>query len=226
VSLRVASISFIALLAALTLGGCQVVQFPTPSSSPSATGGSGGDGDANANGDEVDTSGVEGAEASGDLVDPCSLLTVDEVEAATGVKVLKVVRGEVHADGSQLCAYAMDAAGASETAMAGQPGFPAGGLGDVINTLEAGTAAIGVQLSAQDPDTDLGDSDPDDAPPPNLTTEKIDLGKGAVATATPNGGAAFAANETNVLLTIMDLIAGPASIDTLKTLLVTAYGRL
>ena len=217
--LRLGLAAVVAALA-LLLAGCQSLPMPTPS--PTASGGG-----ASQDGDEVDTSTVTGAEPADGLVDPCSLLTVGEIEAATGVSVTAVVRGAVKDDGSQICAYAMDAEGATAAAMAGMPGMPAGGLGDVVNGLEAGGAVVGVILSAQEPDVDYtGSDDPDDDPPPGLTTQQLDLGKGGVAVATPNGGAAIVANNYNVLLTIMDLIAGPADADSLASLARTAYGRL
>lgn len=214
----------IALVAALSLGGCQSLPFPTPT--PTVSGGGGGEVGNGGSGTEVDVSAVEGAEATGDLVDPCSLLSVDEIEAALGVAVLKVVRGEVHADGSQICAYAMDAEGSTAAAMAGQPGMPSGGLGDVVNALENGTAVVGVILSAQDPDSDFSDAGDDEETPAEIQATPLDLGKGGVVVATPNGGTAIVANDTNVLLTIMDLIAGPANSDALTSLVTTAYGRL
>jgi hypothetical protein len=223
VSFRIAPA--IALLAALSLGGCQSLPFPTPT--PTVSGGGGGEVDTGGGGTDVDVSAVEGVEASGDLVDPCSLLSAAEVEAALGVAVLKVVRGEVHDDGSQICAYAMDAVGSTAAAMAGQPGMPAGGFGDVINTLENGSAVVGVILSAQDPDTDFSDTgDDDDEAPAQIQATPLDLGKGGMVVATPNGGTAIVANDTNVLLTIMDLIAGPADSVALTSLVTTAYGRL
>lgn len=215
------------LLALATLAGCQSAPMPTGSPTPTdgmVQDGSGGEGDSS----EVDTSEVEGAPAAEGLVDPCSLLSADEVEAALGVAVLAVVRSEVKDDGSQFCAFSMDAQGATAAAMAGQPGFPSGGLGDVVNGLEAGGAVVGVMLSAQDPEdsgTDAGDEGDDDLPP-GVQIQKLPLGKAGFVTVTPNGGAAIVANEQNVLLTIMDLIAGPPDAGALTALVTTAYGRL
>jgi hypothetical protein len=113
--------------------------------------------------------------------------------------------------------------------MTGVPGVPPGGLGDVVNGLKAGGAVVGVLLSEQDPDDmdsgdeeDVGDGDQ----PPGVEITELDLGKAGFVAATPNGGAAIVANEQNVLLTIMDLIAGPADSAALTTLVTTAYGRL
>ena len=214
----------IAIVAIVILSRCQTLPFPTPT--PTNSGSGGGEVDNGGSSTDLDVSTVEGVEASGDLVDPCSLLTVEEVEAAFGVAVLKVVRGEVHNDGSQICAYAMDAVGSTAAAMAGQPGMPAGGLGDVVNALENGSAVVGVILSAQDPDADFSDSGDGEDTPAEIQATPLDLGKGGVVVATPNGGTAIVANDTNVLLTIMDLIAGPASSDALTSLVTTAYGRL
>jgi len=214
------------LTAAIALTGCQSLKMPTPS--PTATSGGGSSGQ-NGGGDAgaVDVSKVTGAEPSGDLIDPCSLLTTAEIEAATGVHVLGVVRGAVHSDGSRVCAYAMDAGGAPASALAGVPALPTDtSVGSLVAGMKGAGGVVGVELSAQDPQDDYGGDDNGDAPPPQLDVKKLGLGKGAVAVGTPNGGAAFAANPTNVLLTIMDLIEGPASADTLSTLLTTAYGRL
>jgi len=215
------------LVATIALSGCQSLKMPTPS--PTATsGGAGSSGQNNSTeSGAVDVSKVTGAEPSDGLIDPCTLLTPAEIEAATGVRVVGVVRGAVHSDGSQLCAYAMDAEGAPASAMAGVPALPSdNALGALVAGMKGAGGVVGVQLSAQDPQDDYsGDAD-GDAPPPQLDVKKLTLGKGAVAFGTPNGGAAFAANPANVLLTIMDLISGPASAETLSTLLKTAYGRL
>lgn len=223
--LRVSLLPATVLAAAVLLSACQGVPFPSPT--PSALGdGSGGTGAT-----DVDVSEVTGDPPAEGLVDPCSLLTVDEIEAATGVAVLGVVRGAVKSDGSQLCAYAMDAEGSTHSALAGTPLLPDdGGIGSVVNGLKAGSAAVGVLLSEQDPDTDLGAGDEGDGDgegqPPGVTIQQLSLGKGAFVAATPNGGAAIAANPQNVLLTIMDLIAGPADPSALASLLTAAYGRL
>ncbi|MEO8094279.1 MAG: hypothetical protein ABI632_05010 [Pseudolysinimonas sp.] len=199
-----------------------------PSPTDSGSGGSGGtDGSGNSAGGDVDVSQVTGDPVSDGLIDPCSLLTVAEIEAATGVTVLQVVRGAVKNNGSQLCAYAMDAEGSTHAALAGSPLVPDdGGLLSVVNGLKGGGAAIGVLLSAQDPDTDYSGGDDSGAPSPQIDIQKLDLGKGGFAIATPNGGAAIAANPQNVLLTIMDLIAGPSSSASLSSMLTAAYGRL
>lgn len=226
------SVSFLAaagvaiLTLAVALTGCQSLSMPTPS--PTATSGGTSSGQNGGSGaDAVDVSKVTGAEPSEGLVDPCTLLTTAEVEAATGVKVLGVVRGAVHSDGSQVCAYAMDATGAPAAALAGVPGLPGdSSLGAVVNGMKGAGGVIGIILAAQDPEADYGGSDSGDAPPPQLDVKKLSLGKGAVVVGTPNGGAGFAANTANVLLTVMDLIAGPASTTTLSTLLTTAYHRL
>ena len=212
------------LAGALLLTACQAVQLPSPTPTAPADGGAGG-----AAGNDVDVSEVTGDPPADGLVDPCSLLTVDEIEAATGVAVLGVVRGAVKSDGSQLCAYAMDAEGSTHSALAGTPLLPDdGGVGSVVNGLKAGSAAVGVLLSEQDPDMDLGSDDEGDGgdQPPGVTIQQLSLGKGAFVAATPNGGAAIAANPQNVLLTIMDLIAGPADASALASLLTAAYGRL
>lgn len=220
-----------ALAAMLLLAGCQGLPFPVPSPSGSASGGSGGSGGGSdsggsADGGDVDVSQVTGEPAAGGLIDPCSLLTVEEVEAATGVGVLGVVRGAVKSDGSQLCAYAMDAEGSAHSALSGSPLLPDdGSLGTLVNGLHGSGAAVGVLLSAQDPDADLG-GDGSEEPPPQVQIKNLDLGKSSFVVATPNGGAGFAANNQNVLLTIMDLIAGPASTDTLESLVTSAYHRL
>lgn len=219
----------IVVAALAALAACQ--SLPYPSGSPTPTGAIGGEdgggGDATSSPtDPVDTSDVEGEPVAGGLVDPCSLLSADEVAAATGVAVLSVIRGAVQDDGSQLCAFAMDAQGSTAAAMAGVPGLPPQGIGSVVNGLKAGGAVVGVQLSAQDPDDLIGSDDESDPPPPEVQIEELQLGKAGFVVSTPNGGAAFAANEQNVLVTIMDLIAGPASSETLTTLVTTAYGRL
>jgi hypothetical protein len=132
----------------------------------------------------------------------------------------------VQDDGSQLCAFAMDAGGSTAEAMAGVPGLPPEGIGAAVHGLKNGAAVVGVQLSAQDPDEDFSSDGDEEGPPPEVQLQQLDLGKAAFVAATPNGGAAVVANEQNVLLTIMDLIAGPASAEALTTLLTTAYGRL
>jgi hypothetical protein len=211
----------------VALAGCQSLPFPVPSGSGSASpqGGQGSGQSGGGSGGDVDTSAVTGAPVADGLVDPCSLLTLAEIEAATGVSVTAIVRGALQTDGSQICAYAMDAQGATASAMAGIPGMPAGGLGDEINGLEAGGAVVGVIVSAQDPNVDYSAADDGDTPS-QIQAETLALGKGGVAIGTPNGGAAFVANDHNVLLTIMDLIAGPASVEGMKTLATTAYLRL
>lgn len=222
--LPVAGVATLAL--AISLAGCQSLGMPTPSPTATSGGSSSGQG-GGSDADAVDVSKVTGAEPSDGLVDPCTLLTTAEIEAATGVKVVGVVRGAVQSDGSQICAYAMDAAGAPASALAGTPGLPGNSsLGAVVNGMKAAGGVIGVVLAAQDPEADYGGGDSGDAPPPQLDVKKLSLGKGAVVVGTPNGGAGFAANTTNVLLTVMDLIAGPASTTTLSTLLTTAYHRL
>lgn len=216
----------VALTAALALAGCQSLPMPTPSPTPTAVN-DGGSSSGSTSPPDVDVSAVEGESPADGLVDPCSLLSVEEVQAATGVAVLGVVRGAVQNDGSQICAFAMDATGSTAAALAGTPGLPSGGLGDVVNTMKAGGAVIGVILSAQDPDDDYSATDDSgDAPPPEIQVTPLTLGKGGAVVATPNGGAAFVANDYNVVLTIMDLIAGPASTEALTSLVEAAYSRL
>jgi hypothetical protein len=218
------------VVTSLVLTACQAnlnLGIPTPSGSTTpAISGAGDGGSASGGSANVDVSKVTGADASGDLIDPCSLLSVDEVEAALGVAVLGVVRGAVKSDGSQICAYAMKAPGSTAAALGGFVGsVDDGGFGTLINGLGTAGGVFGVTLSAQDPDQNLGDTS-GDAPPPEITITKVPLGKLGFVVSTPNGGSAVAANDTNVLLMLMDLIAGPSDSKALTTLLTTAYGRL
>ena len=218
------------VVTSLLLTACQAnlhLGSPTPSGSTTPAISGAGDGGSTSGGSaNVDVSKVTGADASGDLIDPCSLLSVDEVEAALGVPVLGVVRGAVKSNGSQLCAYAMKASGSTAAALGGFVGVGGdGGFGTLIKGLGSAGGVFGVTLSAQDPNRNLGDTG-GDASPPQITITKVPLGKAGFVVSTPNGGAAFAANDTNVLLTLMDLIAGPSDSKALTTLLTTAYGRL
>lgn len=208
---------------ALLLSGCQggIVlgggsPAPTPTTTPSGGALPG-----------IDGSTIGGSDGASFLGDPCNLITSDEVAAATGVAVLNVVRGESDpTTGHQVCAFVMDAGGATEAALGGYVGTTGGELGSLIDGLGSAGAVVGVVIDPTDPDLMEGEStEENDAPPPNIEVVTLDLGIGGVAVATPNGGAAFAATD-RATLTIMNLIAGPTSTAIMTELVTTAFARM
>ncbi|MEO8529055.1 MAG: hypothetical protein ABI435_08245 [Pseudolysinimonas sp.] len=200
-----------ATLVVALLAGCQGASAPSPTDSPSGGGLPGGSTDA-----------VQGATKISPLGDPCALLTSDEITTATGVAVLGVVRGEVKADGTQLCAWAMDAEGSASAALAG---FSGSDLGPLISGLSSAGGAVGVQVRPTDPDMTGSQGSDGGGTSPNVTVVALPLGLGGAAVATPNGGAAFAANATTTI-TVMKLIAGPATTTEMTDLITLAFGRL
>jgi hypothetical protein len=225
--MRRSRISFlIGALACLALAGCQGgAPMPTPSSTPSASGAS--DGSGVDPGDQVTPS---GATVIGDLGDPCALLTKSEIQKALGVAVLGLVRGEVQPDGSQVCAWSMDAGGSTAAALGPVMGTvpPLGKLGPVVDAMAASGGVFGVVLQRSDPPDASDDGDDDGSTPdhPGVSIKKVQVGAGGAVVATPNGGAAFANDGIHTNLTLMDLIAGPSDGDALESLLTKAYNRL
>ncbi len=214
---RVGASLLIALCVTVGTLGCQSLPTPTPTPSDGAA----IDGDQPVPGGET---------AVGALGDPCLLLTKREIEDALGVPVIGVTRGALDADGTQLCAWALDAPGSTAAALGGFVGtIPGGEVGTLVDGLGTAGAVFGVILAPVDP-SDIGSDSGDDSDPapaePGVTIVKVDLGSGGAVIALPNGGAAFASDGTQTTLTLMDLIAGPSSADTLESLLTTAYNRL
>jgi hypothetical protein len=199
----------------VVLGGGSPAPTPTSTSSGAALPDSGG-------------STIGGSAEASFLGDPCNLITSEEVAAATGVAVLGVVRGEADpTTGHQVCAFEMDAGGATEAALGSYVGtVPGGELGSLIDGMGTAGGVVGVVIDPTDPDMMEGDSsEENDAPPPNIEAVTLDLGIGGVAVATPNGGAAFAATE-RATITIMNLIAGPTSTEIMTSLVTTAFARM
>jgi len=208
---------------ALLLSGCQGgvalgggSPAPSPTTTPSGGALPGSDGSA-----------ISGSDEASFLGDPCNLITSEEVAAATGVAVLGVVRGESDpTTGHQLCAFVMDAGGATEAALGSYVGSTGGELGAIIDGMGSQGGVIGVIIDPTDPDLMEGDSNEENDPPPaNIEVVSLDLGLGATAVATPNGGAAFAATSL-ATITIMNLIAGPTSTEIMTNLVTTAFARM
>lgn len=226
--MRKSPISFLLVtLACLALAGCQGgAPMPTPSSTPSASGDA-SDGSGVDPGDQVTPT---GATVIGDLGDPCALLTKGEIQKALGVAVLGVARGEVQPDGSQVCAWAMDAGGSTAAALAPVMGTapPLGKLGPVVDAMAGSGGVFGVVLQRSDPPDASEDDTEDGSTPdhPGVSFKKVQIGAGGVVVATPNGGAAFANDGIHTTLTLMDLIAGPSDADALESLLTKAYDRV
>lgn len=214
----------VALGLGITLAGCQgSVSMPVPSGSatsshtPSAA--------AFPSEDDLITPG--GSTVIGKLGDPCALLNKSEIEKALGVAVLRVVRGSVDADGTQYCAWAMDAPGSTAAALGAFVGtLPSGGFGDVVNGLGGSGGVFGVVLTPGD-GSGAGDEAPsEDGSPPGTTIRKLKMGGGGVVIASQSGGAAVVYDGIRTNLMLMDLVAGPASADALSSLLTLAYDRL
>jgi hypothetical protein len=204
----------------LALAGCQSLPMPVPSGSSTPSGGA-LDG---VSGDQAPT----GSTVIGKLGDPCSLLTAGEIQQSLGVAVLGVVRGEVQSNGSQVCAYAMDAPGSTAAALGSFVGtLGTGEAGQVVDAMGSSGGVFGVVLQPVDPnDSSNSSSDGEGSTEPGITVTKVQLGAGGAVVATPNGGSAFASDGTTTTLMLMDLIAGTPSSDALQALLTKAYGRL
>ncbi len=221
---RVGTSLLIALTVSIGIAGCQSAPMPVPSPTPTASG-TGPDGAVS----EDDLVVPAGSTTVGDFGDPCLLLKKSEIEKALGVAVLGVARGELKEDGSQLCAWAMDAEGSSAAALGGFVGTVPGDFGAVVDGLGTGGAAFGVFVGPVD-SADLGSDDSGDTgdsqPAPGVNIVKVNVGSSGAVVTTPNGGAAFTSDGIRTLLTLMDLITGPPSADALELLLTTAYNRL
>lgn len=210
----------VAFAALLLLSGCTASGSPSPGTEAPPTLGSQPP-------ETAPSDAPTGSSAIGSLGDPCELLTSDEVAAATGHAVLAVVRGEAGADGTQSCAWAVDAPGVTAGMAAAfgiDPSAPE--IGPFLSSLQEGgsTGMVGIVVTRVDAPVgdDSGDGGPAD---PNVVVTEVPIGEKALVVSTPNGGAGFCYVGADVAIQLMWLIQGTPTPATLASTLTVAYDR-
>lgn len=207
-----------AFVALLLLTGCKPSADVTPTSNVSSPGQNTG---------ATGTADVGGSTTIGALGDPCTLLTVAEVESATGHHVIAVSRGEPRTDGSspasQTCVWVTD--GPASTSMTGLIGA-FGGDASAVETLSTTGGPVGITLTQADTTSGSTDSGTPDPNNPVQIVMVPALGPDAAVVVLPEGGAGFAAGSGSKVVMLMVLLGETFTADQLTSLLSPAVGRL